>query len=123
VCFSEYHLSARNGNATVILPAGTGVYIPVLGIHFDAMYFPNPEKFDADRFTEDNKRSRPNYTYIPFGDGPRMCIGKGRHLKAPHKNFSVQSLKIKINTIQEISCNQEHSWIFLILQICWETNT
>jgi len=30
---------------------------------------------DPDCFTEENKHSRPNYTYLPFGEGPRMCIG------------------------------------------------
>jgi hypothetical protein len=122
-CCSDYQLPAHNGNGTVTLPVGTGVYIPVLGIHFDPMYFPEPEKFDPDRFTEDNKSSRPNYTYIPFGEGPRMCIGKDRHLIAPHKNFRFQSLRIKINIIQDISNKQESSWIFLVLHICWEMNS
>jgi cytochrome P450 family 6 len=78
-CCSDYELPAPNRNGTIKLPAGTGVYIPALALHYDPMYFPEPEKFDPDRFTEQNKRSRPNYTYIPFGEGPRMCLGKGRH--------------------------------------------
>ena len=81
-CRCDYELPAPTGTGTITLPAGTGVYIPVLGIHFDATYFPEPEKFDPDRFTEENKHSRPNYTYIPFGEGPRMCLGKDRHLIA-----------------------------------------
>jgi cytochrome P450 len=77
-CCSDYELPAPNGNGTITLPAGTGVYIPAFGLHYDPTYVPEPEKFDPARFTEQNKRSRPNYTYIPFGEGPRMCIGKGR---------------------------------------------
>ena len=87
MCLHDYELPAPDGNGTIILPAGTGVYTSILGPHFDPMYFPEPEKFDPDRFTEENIRSRPNYTYLPFGEGPRMCIGKDRHLIFPHKNF------------------------------------
>ena len=82
-CSVDYDLPAPTGTGTVKLPVGTGVYIPVLGIHYDPKYFPEPEKFDPDRFTEENKRNRQNYTYIPFGEGPRMCIGKDRHLYFP----------------------------------------
>ena len=91
---SDYELPAHNGNGTITLPAGTGVYIPVLGLHFDATFFPEPEKFDPDRFTEENKHSRPNYAYIPFGEGPRMCLGKDRHLIAPRKSFRFLLLRI-----------------------------
>ena len=93
---SDYELPAPIGTGTITLPAGTGVYIPVFALHHDPTYFPDPEKFDPDRFTEENKCSRPKYTYIPFGEGPRMCIGKDRHLLSPCQKFSFQSLRIKI---------------------------
>jgi hypothetical protein len=83
VCSSDYKLPAPTGNGTITLPAGTCVYIPILSIHHDPMYLRKPDKFDREHFTEENKRSRPNFTYIPFGDGPRMCIGKDRHLSVP----------------------------------------
>jgi len=95
-CFREYELPATTGNRTVELPAGTGVYISVLALHYDPTYFPEPQKFDPDRFTEENKYIRPNYTYLPFGEGPRMCIGKDRHFKFPHKNFRFRLLRIFI---------------------------
>ena len=90
----DYKLPAPNGNGTIILPAGTGVYIPVYALHHDKTYYPQPEKFDPDRFTEENINSRPKYTYIPFGEGPRMCIGKGRYLIVPSKNFRFQPMRI-----------------------------
>jgi len=82
-CCIDYELPAPNETRKIKLPVGIGVYIPVLGIHHDPKYFPEPEKFDPDRFTKENKISRPNYTYLPFGEGPRMCIGKVRHLYLP----------------------------------------
>jgi cytochrome P450 family 6 len=75
MCFSDYELPSPSGNGTITLPAGIGVFVSVLGIHYDPQYFPEPEIFDPERFTEENKRRRPKYTYIPFGDGLRMCIG------------------------------------------------
>jgi cytochrome P450 family 6 len=75
VCTSDYKLPSPTGNGTITLPAGTAVMISLFGIHHDTTYFPEPEKFDPDRFTDENKRSRPKYSYIPFGEGLRMCIG------------------------------------------------
>jgi cytochrome P450 family 6 len=95
-CCSDYELPAPTGTGTITLPAGTGVYIPVLALHYDLTYFPEPHKFDPERFTEENKHSRPNYTYLPFGEGPRMCIGKDRQLLVPHKDFRFRLLRIFI---------------------------
>lgn len=58
------------------LAKGLQVVIPVYGIHNDPKYWPEPEKFIPERFTEDEKRNRPQYAYMPFGAGPRLCIGK-----------------------------------------------
>jgi len=54
---------------------GIHVVIPVLGLHRDPKYFPDPEKFEPERFSEEAKRNRPNYVYLPFGEGQRICIG------------------------------------------------
>jgi cytochrome P450 family 6 len=76
MCSSDYTLPSASENRTVILPKGTGVFIPIYALHNDPQYYPDPEKFDPERFTEENKQNRPNYTYLPFGEGPRICIGK-----------------------------------------------
>lgn len=62
----------------LVIEKDTPVYISMLGLHYDPKYFPNPNKFDPERFNEENKRSRPPCVYIPFGEGPHACIGKNR---------------------------------------------
>ncbi|XP_067006628.2 cytochrome P450 6j1 [Anabrus simplex] len=61
--------------STIRLDEDQVVVIPVMGIHYDPEYYPEPERYDPERFSEENKRLRPNYTYLPFGEGPRICIG------------------------------------------------
>lgn len=59
----------------MIIPSGATVLIPVHSIHYDPEYYPNPEKFDPDRFTSEEKKTRNATTWLAFGDGPRNCIG------------------------------------------------
>ncbi|XP_030388133.1 probable cytochrome P450 6a23 [Scaptodrosophila lebanonensis] len=63
------------GDSKHIIEKGTGICISVLGLHHDPDIYPEPEKFDPERFTEQSIASRPACTWLPFGDGPRSCIG------------------------------------------------
>lgn len=58
-----------------VIEYGTRVFVSVLGLHRDPEYYPEPDKFDPERFSDENKGSIRSYTYIPFGEGPRICIG------------------------------------------------
>lgn len=61
-------------NTNVVLEEGTMVGVPATSIHYDPEYYENPETFE--RFSEANSKGRNPYTWIPFGTGPRNCIGK-----------------------------------------------
>ena len=60
---------------TVTIPAGSAVYIPITEVHRDPTHYPDPEVFDPDRFNEENKAKRNPMAFMPFGQGPRICIG------------------------------------------------
>ncbi|XP_058837427.1 probable cytochrome P450 9f2 [Topomyia yanbarensis] len=51
------------------------IWIPTIAIHNDPKYYPNPEKFDPERFNEANRSKIDAGAYLPFGVGPRNCIG------------------------------------------------
>jgi cytochrome P450 len=57
------------------IPAGTIVGISSYVVHHLPAYWKNPEGFDPLRFTPENSAGRPTYAYLPFGGGPRRCIG------------------------------------------------
>ncbi|XP_058055233.1 cytochrome P450 6a2-like [Anopheles bellator] len=59
----------------VFVPVGTPILIPVLAIHMDPKYYPEPERFDPERFRPDRKKDQAGTVYMPFGEGPRMCLG------------------------------------------------
>ena len=60
----------------LIIEKGTPILIPVFGFHYDPKYYTNPNVYDPEHFSEFNKSSRNPNVYLPFGIGPRSCIGK-----------------------------------------------
>jgi cytochrome P450 len=57
------------------LKRGSWVFIAPYIVHRDARLFPDPEAFDPERFAPGRVEHIPPYAYLPFGGGPRICIG------------------------------------------------
>jgi cytochrome P450 len=63
----------RLGAFTV--PAGTVVIVPIHAVHHHSTLWERPEQFDPERFAPEQAKARHRYAYMPFGAGPRICIG------------------------------------------------
>ncbi|MFN6483732.1 MULTISPECIES: cytochrome P450 [unclassified Nostoc] len=59
------------------IPQGMAIMISQWVMHRHPKYFENPEAFQPERWTQEFEKQLPKGVYIPFGDGPRICIGKG----------------------------------------------
>ncbi|XP_018375675.1 PREDICTED: cytochrome P450 9e2-like [Trachymyrmex cornetzi] len=66
---------ALPGDKPFLLKKGMNVWFPVYGLHRDPKYFEKPDEFDPERFLDENKKDINSAAYVPFGLGPRMCIG------------------------------------------------
>jgi cytochrome P450 len=60
----------------VRIPKGTNIVVPIYHLHRDPTLWDRPSVFDPDRFSKERSAGRSRYAFIPFGDGPRVCIGK-----------------------------------------------
>ncbi|KAK6634951.1 hypothetical protein RUM44_000198 [Polyplax serrata] len=70
-CTQPYQIPDTN----TVIPKGCQMFVPIYAFHHDPEYFPEPEEFRPERFSEENRKNIPQYAYMPFGHGPRVCIG------------------------------------------------
>lgn len=64
--------------------------VPIWALHYDPELYPDPTKFDPERFNEVNKKLRDNIAFMPFGAGPRNCVGM---------RFAILEIKLLMATI------------------------
>ena len=60
-----------------VVPKGALMLLSPYAMHHDARFYPDPERFDPERWTPEAREARPPYSYFPFGGGQRRCIGEG----------------------------------------------
>ncbi|XP_032682977.1 cytochrome P450 9e2-like [Odontomachus brunneus] len=76
LCVKSYELPPpKPGGKNLNVEHNSMMMAPVYALHHDPKYFPNPDKFDPERFSDENIDNIVPYTYMPFGHGPRKCIG------------------------------------------------
>lgn len=73
-CVKDYQLDDGRGRR-IDMKAGDCLFIPIAGLQLDERYFADAQRFDPDRFGAVRKGELNPFTYLPFGSGPRNCIG------------------------------------------------
>ncbi|XP_012057973.1 PREDICTED: probable cytochrome P450 6a14 [Atta cephalotes] len=73
-CTEEFELKGSDGVVCRVQP-GMEILIPLQALHTDPQYWENPEEYDPERFNSDRKHNIERFTFLPFGEGPRICVG------------------------------------------------
>ncbi|GFY45664.1 cytochrome P450 4V2 [Trichonephila inaurata madagascariensis] len=91
------------------IPKGASCFVASYFLHRDEKVFPDPEKFDPDRFSPENYAKIPDGAFVPFSAGPRNCIGKSfawmelkTILSYILRNYTVESLDSRDKVIPEM---------------------
>lgn len=74
LCTTKCKLKGSDGLVCSVEPS-TWIVIPVQSLQEDPRYWDNPEEFDPERFSPDRKNNIEKFVFLPFGDGPRICVG------------------------------------------------
>jgi len=83
------------------IPAGTEVYLSPHHLHRLPAFWDNPEGFDPTRFTREKERTRHSMAYLPFGGGPRMCLGLNFALLEAVLIIATVSQRFELDLISE----------------------
>ncbi|XP_044262899.1 cytochrome P450 6g1-like [Tribolium madens] len=76
LCTKDFTFTPKNANKPVTIEKGTTVILPIYGLHHDPDYYEDPDSFQPERFLGSNKENIVKCTFMPFGEGPRSCLGQ-----------------------------------------------
>ncbi|XP_037028307.1 probable cytochrome P450 6a13 [Bradysia coprophila] len=110
-CNKDFPIPETN----LVIPDGVLVNLNIFSFHRDPEYYPDPDKFDPERFTPENCKQRHPFTFMPFGEGPRNCIGSRFGLMQAKVAVVklIENYKISINNQSPIPMKFEPSSPFL----------
>jgi cytochrome P450 len=87
------------------VPAGSLVTVNIYALQRDPRFFPDPDRFDPERFRPGWEDQIPRYAYLPFGGGPRVCIGNGFAMMEARLVLATvaQRCKLSLDPVEEIA--------------------
>ncbi|RZC35328.1 p450 domain containing protein [Asbolus verrucosus] len=104
ICTEPYTYIPKDGDVIkqpVTIEKGTCIILPVNGLHHDPKYYEDPGSFKPERFIGVNKDNLTKYSFLPFGEGPRACLGQ---------RFGILQIKIGVAYVMknfELSLNKK----------------
>lgn len=88
-----------------VIPKGTNIIFPIIELHRNEKYWPDPLTFDPDRFLPERSNNRDPYTFLPFSGGPRNCIGTAHgHFLVRYWNVAFRFLGKTYSMMQMKTC-------------------
>ncbi|XP_014369303.2 cytochrome P450 6B2 [Papilio machaon] len=106
----------------MILDKNITITVPVEAIHKDSKHYKNPCAFNPDRFLESENEMRHTFVYLPFGAGPRKCIGEQLAMQIMRKVTKAILEKYKIETTERTPSQlsfEDHNFMKIIKEDVW----
>ncbi|KAK2581941.1 hypothetical protein KPH14_002389 [Odynerus spinipes] len=124
ICTSTCELRGNDGLTCRVEP-GTKIIVPVYDLQRDPKYWPDPETFDPDRWSDERKTTVNKFCYLPFGEGPRICVGMRMALLQTKaglvtllRRYKIErnpktAYPLKINLFGILSAPEDGLWTYL----------
>ncbi|XP_044262902.1 probable cytochrome P450 28a5 isoform X2 [Tribolium madens] len=114
VCTKPYTYTPKNGEKPFVIEPETRVILPLIALHRDPKYFEEPDSFKPERFLV--KENITKYTFMPFGEGPRACLGQrfGTLQVKVGVAYVIKNFEISVNERTKLPLEFEPTY-FLVL--------